>query len=124
MDSLLIKICGIRTSEMAYAAGLAGADFIGVVFHPQSRRYVSQELAREIATAAIEAGAIRVAQSRDPRLRGDDKVSTLTQDWIPHAITYCSITQTPAKASLLTGITFNTPAHTDSVWPVGYHQPT
>ena len=61
MDSLLIKICGIRTSEMAYAAGLAGADFIGVVFHPQSRRYVSQELAREIATAAIEAGAIPVA---------------------------------------------------------------
>ncbi len=61
MNNPLIKICGVRTPELAYAAGIAGANFIGVVFHPQSRRYVNLNMARLIAHAAKDAGAIPVA---------------------------------------------------------------
>jgi phosphoribosylanthranilate isomerase len=46
-----IKICGIRDPRMAQAAAQAGADAIGLVFHPDSPRAVEAGLAREIAQA-------------------------------------------------------------------------
>lgn len=44
-----IKICGIRDAGMAHAAAQAGADAIGLVFHPQSPRAVDCARARDIA---------------------------------------------------------------------------
>lgn len=41
-----IKICGLRKIENALAAVDAGADFLGVVFEPNSRRYVDIEDAK------------------------------------------------------------------------------
>ena len=61
MDKPLIKICGIRTPELAYATGMAGADFIGIVLHPQSRRFVDLDTARCIANATKDAGVTPVA---------------------------------------------------------------
>lgn len=46
-----IKICGIRDPLMAGAAARAGADAIGLVFHPASPRAVEPDRARDIAQA-------------------------------------------------------------------------
>jgi phosphoribosylanthranilate isomerase len=46
-----IKICGIRDEATALAASRAGADAIGLVFHPGSPRYTGPERAQAIAAA-------------------------------------------------------------------------
>ena len=53
----LVKICGIRTEEEALAAADAGADILGLMFVPTSKRHVSLETAQRIA-AAIHAKRI------------------------------------------------------------------
>ncbi len=50
-----IKICGVRRPEHAEVAVEAGADFVGLVFYPGSKRYVTIE----------EAQAVRQAVRRD-----------------------------------------------------------
>jgi phosphoribosylanthranilate isomerase len=46
-----IKICGVTRPEDAQLAIRLGADAIGLVFHPASPRFVSQERASEIAAS-------------------------------------------------------------------------
>jgi phosphoribosylanthranilate isomerase len=48
--SVLVKICGIRTPEAATAAIEGGADFIGFVFHPPSKRFIDPVVARYLAS--------------------------------------------------------------------------
>ncbi len=52
---MLVKICGVRTPEIAIAAASAGADFIGFVFFPKSPRFIAPEVAQEIVTAVKRA---------------------------------------------------------------------
>lgn len=54
MASTLVKICGIKTPEMALVAANARADFIGVVFHKHSTRYVNPETAKIICETIKE----------------------------------------------------------------------
>jgi phosphoribosylanthranilate isomerase len=44
-----VKICGIRTPDAMTAALESGADFVGLVFHPASPRYVEIEVAAYLA---------------------------------------------------------------------------
>jgi phosphoribosylanthranilate isomerase len=46
-----IKICGIREAAHARVAAEAGADAIGLVFYPQSPRYLAPEAAAPIAAS-------------------------------------------------------------------------
>lgn len=42
---MLVKICGITDLEDAKAAVAAGADFIGIIFHKDAKRYLDDEKA-------------------------------------------------------------------------------
>lgn len=57
----LIKICGIKDPEIAKAAVAAGANFIGIVFHPDSPRFLNLNQAIIISEATRLSGAIPVA---------------------------------------------------------------
>jgi phosphoribosylanthranilate isomerase len=61
MTDHIIKVCGIRDPGMAEQTANAGANLIGIIFHPLSSRYVSLEQAAEISMAANKAGASPVA---------------------------------------------------------------
>ncbi len=66
-----VKICGVCTVEDARAAVAAGADFVGLNFHPGSPRCVAPEAAREIADAVP--GAVLVGVFVDaPRARVEE----------------------------------------------------
>ena len=51
MSALRIKLCGVRTARDAELCARAGADEVGVVFAPRSRRCVTVNAAREIRAA-------------------------------------------------------------------------
>lgn len=51
-DAFPIKICGLSTPETLEAALAAGAEMIGLNFHPKSPRYVTPERAAELAAQA------------------------------------------------------------------------
>lgn len=61
MTNYLVKICGVRDAEMASQAAIAGANLIGIIFHPISPRYVDIEQAIVISKAARASGALPVA---------------------------------------------------------------
>jgi phosphoribosylanthranilate isomerase len=54
-----VKICGLTRVDEAVACAAAGAQAIGLVFFPRSRRCISPESAREICRA-IPSGVARV----------------------------------------------------------------
>ncbi|MGX1790533.1 phosphoribosylanthranilate isomerase [Bosea sp. NPDC055332] len=51
-DAFPIKICGLSTPETLEAALAAGAEMIGLNFHPKSPRYVTPAQAAELADQA------------------------------------------------------------------------
>jgi len=80
--SLTIKICGLSTPETMYAALDAGADMIGLNFHPRSPRFVTPERAAELAAMARGRAAI-VALLVDPSLeQAAELAERLQPDWL------------------------------------------
>lgn len=61
MGNHLIKICGIKNPNVATDAAKAGANYIGIVFHPASPRHVELEDAIKISDAIYSGGAIPIA---------------------------------------------------------------
>ena len=58
MTPAKIKICGVTRVEDAEMVVSAGADFIGINFWPNSKRFVPADRAKAIAGAARAAGTI------------------------------------------------------------------
>jgi len=56
--SVAAKICGLSTAEGVAAATRHGAQFVGFVFYPPSRRHVTAELAAALC-AIVPAGVVR-----------------------------------------------------------------
>lgn len=48
MSSVAVKICGIKSTEIAIAAARAGADYLGFVFFRKSPRFLPADAAEEI----------------------------------------------------------------------------
>eukprot|EP00976_Prorocentrum_cordatum_P105164 1194174-Prorocentrum_minimum.AAC.2 len=51
------KVCGVANPEDALFAAKNGADFIGMIIWPKSKRSIGVEIAKEVAAAAREGGA-------------------------------------------------------------------
>lgn len=56
-----LKICGFKNIDSAVRAFNLGVDYIGLICHPDSKRYVERETLAEIAKQVINLGAIPVA---------------------------------------------------------------
>jgi phosphoribosylanthranilate isomerase len=48
---MIVKVCGVRTAEVAEVAVHSGADWVGLVFEPRSPRYVDDAAARTVVDA-------------------------------------------------------------------------
>ena len=48
----LVKVCGVTTPEDATQAAVAGADFIGMILWPKSKRSIPLDVAKQVADAA------------------------------------------------------------------------
>lgn len=76
-----IKICGCRSVETALAAAEAGADFVGLMFAPSSRRRIEVEDAAEIVRAL--GAPLAQIEMQDPpamyRAESDD-----VRSWFEH----------------------------------------
>lgn len=58
MTKTCVKVCGITEPNMAKEAALAGATFIGLVFHPDSKRHIEDlTLAKQIVKGTHAHGA-------------------------------------------------------------------
>ena len=73
-----VKICGIRTLEAAQAAMDAGADFLGFIFVPGTKRYIEPKMAKKIIEILRLSARRRIAQ--DDRENGKVKIVGVFKD--------------------------------------------
>jgi phosphoribosylanthranilate isomerase len=101
MSQLWIKICGMMTDEAIEAAGEAGAEAVGFVFHEASPRHLSLETAAALQ-AAVPAGVDRVAVFLHPaQALVDAVIERLRPDWIQADLADLRALQLPARQQVL-----------------------
>ncbi len=80
--SFPIKICGLSTPETLEAALAAGADMIGLVFHPKSPRFVMPDLASRLAAQARgKAEIVALTVDIEPA-KAAELAQLLQPDWL------------------------------------------
>ena len=94
---MLLKLCGMTREEDARYAACAGADFIGAIIVPGSRRQVSTEQAKRIFEAAAPAKGVLVV--RDMKL---PTLQKLIDELQPYAVQLHG-SETPEYANALNG---------------------
>jgi len=72
---VIVKVCGVRTSEIAECAVEAGADWVGLVFEPRSPRH-ADPVAAEAVRAAVAGRADLVGVMVEPSV---DRCEDLTR---------------------------------------------
>ena len=104
-DNILVKICGTRTVEAAKVAVESGADMIGMILVPGSKRTADLPTARAISSV--------VHSTLKPGVDEDKASATITpppsaRDWFSH--TTATALQHPTRA-LLVGVFRDQPLH-------------
>jgi phosphoribosylanthranilate isomerase len=61
MSKLLIKICGIKDLNIAEKTAQLGADYIGLIFYPDSKRHIELKEAKLLSRIIKKNGSIPVA---------------------------------------------------------------
>jgi anthranilate synthase/indole-3-glycerol phosphate synthase/phosphoribosylanthranilate isomerase len=96
-----VKICGIRTEDEARDAVEAGADMLGLLFVPSSRRAVTQENAQRIAAA------VRAAHTAGPNTNVYQSSGAASLPWFARHVE--RVHAAPAGRPLLVGVFQNAP---------------
>ncbi|GAA5831278.1 hypothetical protein JCM3766R1_002993 [Sporobolomyces carnicolor] len=100
----LVKICGLKTPEAAVTAADAGADLLGLIFVPGSKRHVSLSQAHEIIASVR-------SRQKSPAAASASPASLDTSDWFslqssrlaahPRKPLFVGVFQNPSLADLL-----------------------
>ncbi|HZF17056.1 MAG TPA: phosphoribosylanthranilate isomerase [Steroidobacteraceae bacterium] len=97
---LFIKICGLTTAEAVHAAAMAGADAIGFVFAPSTRRVTPVAAAR--LAEDLRPGILRIAVTQHPDQSLIDEIfATLAPDCLQTDVEDFDALTIPAHAARL-----------------------
>ena len=94
MSCTKVKICGLSTPETMSAALEAGADFVGLVFHPASPRHVGIEVAAYLSSY-VPAGVSVTGLFVDP----EDEILRQTLENVRIDLIQFHGTETPARVT-------------------------
>lgn len=78
--SVAVKICGITDKEALHAAIEGGATYLGFVFVPKSKRFISPDKAQEILATLPQPALCRFAQANPDRGENDLVLTALFVD--------------------------------------------
>jgi len=102
----LVKICGLKTPEAALTATEAGADLLGLIFVPGSKRHVSLSQAQEIITSVRTRQRSSSTSSSAPSLDTSDWFSLQSSRIASHPRKplFVGVFQNPTLSELLHAI--------------------
>jgi phosphoribosylanthranilate isomerase len=116
---MIIKVCGVRTAQIAEVAIEAGADWLGLVLVPASPRHVDETVARPVIAAARGRAQLVGVMVSPTAADCDDAARRFRLDAVqvhgradPSLANGCSV-------PVIRGINVHpgTAAYTDSWWP-------
>ena len=94
MSDIRVKICGLSTPESVAAASASGASYVGFVFFPKSPRFVSVDLARDLAIE-VPVGVAKVALV----VNADDALLDQITDTVPLDMLQLHGTEPPERVT-------------------------